>query len=66
MTADNILINQNIYLQHTGIWYIFVDIALGASKNKNFIQFQESRHTAITSFDNNVAHSYKNVSAEIM
>ncbi|KAK3087782.1 hypothetical protein FSP39_010532 [Pinctada imbricata] len=41
-----------------GFWFIYPDLPTGPSRNLNLTQFEESKHTEIMLFENNVAHSY--------
>ncbi|XP_060071180.1 protein DDB_G0287365-like [Ylistrum balloti] len=43
--------------QGIGIWYVFPEEPMGPSTKKNYMQYGEAQQTAITKFDNNVAHS---------
>ncbi|XP_021362415.1 transmembrane protein 2-like isoform X2 [Mizuhopecten yessoensis] len=40
-----------------GIWYVFPEEPMGLSNGKGYMQYGEARHTAVTKFSNNVAHS---------
>ncbi|CAC5383977.1 TEME2 [Mytilus coruscus] len=42
-----------------GYWFTYPRIPLGPSADKGYMLKDEARHTAITEFDNNVAHSNK-------
>jgi hypothetical protein len=44
----------------------YPSIPLGPSADKDFMAKDEARYTAVYEFDNNVAHSYRNVSHELV
>ena len=44
-----------------GIWYLFPDKPVGPSADQGFFQHREAKHTPITLFENNVAHSNGNI-----
>jgi hypothetical protein len=52
--------------QGRGYWYTYPSIPLGPSADKKFMAKDEARYTAVYEFDNNVAHSYRNVSHELV
>lgn len=41
-----------------GMWYVYPDLPTGPSREKDFMQDKEARHTKITLYKNNVQHSY--------
>lgn len=49
-------------LQGMGMWYVYPDLPTGPSREKDFMQDKEARHTKITLYKNNVQHSYLVVS----
>lgn len=51
-----------LLFQGRGYWYAFPEIPIGPSADKGYMKKHEARHTPISEFDNNVAHSNRNVS----
>lgn len=49
-----------------GIWYVYPDLPTGPSREKDFMQDKEARHTKITLYKNNVQHSYLVVSVHYL
>ena len=44
-----------------GYWYLFPDAPVGPSQGLGFFEYREAKHTVITKFHNNVAHSNGNL-----
>ncbi|XP_033732709.1 cell surface hyaluronidase-like isoform X2 [Pecten maximus] len=62
ITNPNTILRNNVAAgsERKGYWFIYPDIPLAGSATKGYMQREEARHTAITEFTNNVAHSNKN------